>query len=305
MEASFTFSLKYLSQLSYFLGIEVIPQTNGVLLSQRKYILDIITRAHTSDCKPISTPITTSEPLTLSSGTLYPSPTEYRALVGALQYLSLTRPDISFTVNRLSQFMHAPTSLHWTALKRLLRHLHGTLYHGIILQPMSPLTLHAFTDADWAGDKDNYRSTTGYIVYLGCNPISWSSKRQPTLARSSTEAEFRVVSSPTTEVQWLASLISELGFKSNTTPTIYCDNLDATSYSANPIFHSRMKHLALDFHFVRERVQQGTLRVIHIAGDDQLEDALTKPLLRPRFHYLLSKIGLISGSSILWGHIKS
>lgn len=257
-----------------------------------------------SDCKPISTPMTTSEPLTLKGGTPHPSPTDYRTFVGALQYLSLTRPDISFTVNKLSQFMHAPTSLHWIALKRLLRYLHGSLHHGILIRRHSPLTLHAFTDADWAGDKDNYRSTTGYIVYLGSNPISWSSKRQSTLARSSTEAEFRAVASTTTEVQSLKSLLSELGFSSTTTPTIYCDNLSATSYSANPIFHSRMKHLALDFHFVREKVQEGSLRVQHIAGDDQLADALTKPLLRPRFHYLLSKIGLLSGSSILRGHIE-
>ncbi|KAJ9555786.1 hypothetical protein OSB04_010400 [Centaurea solstitialis] len=128
---------------------------------------------------------------------------------------------------------------------------------------------------------------------------------ESTLARSSTEAEFRAVASTTTEVQWLTSLLSELGFSSTTIPTIYCDNLSATSYSENPVFHSRMKHLALDFHFVREKVQQGSLRVQHIAGDDNLADALTKPLPRPRFHYLLSKIGLLSGSSILRGHIKT
>lgn len=113
--------------------------------------------------------------------------------------------------------MHAPTSLQWKALKRLLRYLHGTLYHGIILQSRSPITLHAFTDADWAGDKDNYRSTTGYIVYIGCNLISWSLKRQNTLARSLIEAEFRPVASTTTEVQWITSLLNELGFQSITT----------------------------------------------------------------------------------------
>ncbi|KAJ9556373.1 hypothetical protein OSB04_010987 [Centaurea solstitialis] len=267
--SSFILVLVYVDDI-IVTGVEVLPHPSGILLSQRKYILDILTRAKMSDCKPVSTSMTNTEPL----------------------------------LNRLSQFMHAPTSLHWIALKRLLRYLHGTLYHGIILRKNSSLTLHGFTDADWAGDKDNYRSTSGYIVYLGSNPISWSSKRQSTLARSSTEAEFRAVASTTTEVQWLTSLLTELGFSSSTTPTIYCDNLSATSYSANPVFHSRMKHLALDFHFVREKVQQGSLRVQHIAGDDQLADALTKPLPKSRFHYLISKIGLTSGSSILRGHIK-
>lgn len=145
-----------------------------------KYIHNILTQADMSDCKPISTPISNDAPLTLKGGTHNPSPSDYRTLVGALHYLSLTRSDISFTVKRLSQFMHAPTSLHWTSLKWLLRYLHGTIYHGIILRCMSPLTLRTFTDVDWAGDKDNYKSTTGYIVYLGSNPISWSFKRQST-----------------------------------------------------------------------------------------------------------------------------
>ncbi|KAK9048876.1 hypothetical protein SSX86_032155 [Deinandra increscens subsp. villosa] len=301
---SVKFSLKDLGSLSYFLGIEVIPHPLGLLLSQTKYIQDIINRAKMSNCKASSTPIICSEPLTLQGGTPHSSPTDYRTLVGALQYLSLTRPDIAFTVNRLSQFMHAPSSIHWQALKRLLRYLQGTSHHGFLIRKESPLYLHAFTDADWAGDKDNYRSTTGYIVYLGSNPISWSSKRQSTLARSSTEAEFRAVASTTTEVQWLSNLLTELGFKSVTTPTIYCDNLSATTYSANPVFHSRMKHLALDFHFVREKVRDGSLRVNHISGDDQLADVLTKPLLRPRFNYLISKIGLASALSILRGNVK-
>ncbi|KAJ9552201.1 hypothetical protein OSB04_016246 [Centaurea solstitialis] len=298
------FSLKDLGPLSYFLGIEVLPHPQGLLLSQKKYISDIIKKANMSDCRSINTPITCSESLTLHAADTYPRPTEYRSIVGALQYLSLTRPDIAFTVNKLSQFMHAPTYQHWTAVKRLLRYLQGTLHKGLLLRRHSPLHLHAFTDADWAGDKDNYRNTTGYVIFLGSNPISWSSKRQSTLARSSTEAEFRAVASTTTEIQWLTQLLTELGFKSPTIPTIYCDNLSATTYSANPVFHSRMKHLALDFHFVREKVQTGSLRVTHISGDDQLADVLTKPLLRPRLQLLVSKIGLTDSSSILRGNVK-
>ena len=186
----------------------------------------------------------------------------------------------------------------------MLRYLHGSLRKGILLRKQSPLQLHAFVDVDWAGDKDNFRSTTGYIVYLGSNPIAWSSKRQKTLAHSSTEDEFRGVASTTTELDWLISLMSELGYASTITPTIFCDNLSATHYFANPVFHSRMKHLAIDFHYIREKVQKGTLCVTHISGDDQLVDALTKPLLRPRFHHLLSKIGLIHRPSILRGNIK-
>ena len=293
------FSLKDLGTLSYFLGVEVLPHTNGLFLSQSKYILDIIHKANMTDCKPTNTPMSSSANPTINDGAPISNPTDYRSIVGALQYLSLTRPDVAFAVNKLSQFMHCPTDTHWIALKRLLRYLHGTNDNGLLIRRNSPLHLHAFTDADWAGDKLTYRSTTGYVVYLGSNPIAWNSKRQPTLARSSTEAEFRAVASTTTEMQWLISLLHELGFKSTTLPTIFCDNLSATNYSANPIFHSRMKHLALDFHFVREKVQDGSIRVTHINGDDQLADALTKPLSSQRFHTLTSKIGLISRSSIL------
>ncbi|KAD6795364.1 hypothetical protein E3N88_06260 [Mikania micrantha] len=166
---------------AFLQGVEVLPHTHGLFLSQSKYITDLLSRANMTDCKPSSTPINSSTLLLPSDGTPLSSPTEYRALVGALQYLSLTRPDVAFTVNKLSQFMHTPTDIHFTALKRLLRYLHGTMHHGLLIRRHSPLLLHAFTDADWAGDKQTYRSTTGYLVYLGSNPISWSSKRQSTL----------------------------------------------------------------------------------------------------------------------------
>ncbi|RVW74760.1 Retrovirus-related Pol polyprotein from transposon RE1 [Vitis vinifera] len=189
------FSLKDLGPLTYFLGVEVISHTNGLFLSQRKYIADLLNRTHMTEAKPAPTPLATSPILTLQSGTPLSDPTEYRTVVGSLQYLSLTRPDIAYTVNKLSQFMHQPTSDHWNAVKRLLRYLCGTLDHDITLRRTSPLALHAFSDSDWAGNKDDFTSTSAYIIYLGHNPISWSSKKQRTVARSSTEAEYRSVAS--------------------------------------------------------------------------------------------------------------
>lgn len=164
------FSLKDLGPLSYFLGVEVIPYPHGLFLSQQKYIQDLLQKSHMNEAKPTPTPMVSSPPLTLTSGCPLSNPTEYRALIGSLQYLLLTRPDIAFTVNRLSQYMHRPTDEHWAALKRLLRYLAGTLHKGILLHSRSPPCLHAFTDADWAGDRDDYVSTTGYVVYLGRNP---------------------------------------------------------------------------------------------------------------------------------------
>ena len=184
---------------------------------------------------------------------------------------------------------------HWKLVKRLLRYLSGTSNEGLILHHHSPAHLHAYSDADWGGNKDDFSSTGAYIVYLGRNPVSWSSKKQRTIARSSTEAEYRSVADTASELSWVYSLLNELHQPISHTPVIYCDNIGSTQLSSNPVFHSRMKHVSIDFHFIRERVQSGKLRVCHVASEDQLADALTKPLSRHKFDNLKFKIGLTKG----------
>ena len=290
------FSLKDFGELSYFLGMEVQRNSRGLYLTQTRYIADLLHKTKMSDAKPMPTPMCPSTVLTLQSGDPLPSGTEYRAVIGSLQYLSLTRPDIAYSVNKLSQFMHLPRTEHWTAAKRILRYLAGTIHKGIFFSSNNTPSLHAFTDADWAGNRDDYTSTGAYIVYFGKHPIAWSSKKQTGVARSSTEAEYRSIASTTAEVCWILSLLRELGIKVTTTPTIYSDNKGATYLSANPVFHSRMKHLALDYHFVRQQVQSRTVRVTHVSSHDQLADIMTKPLSRARFNDLAIKIGITSGA---------
>ena len=286
------FSLKDPTDLDYFLGIEATRTGHGLHLMQRKYINDLLRRTNMVDAKPVTSPMATTPKLSLKSGTALSDPTEYRTVIGSLQYLAFTRPDIAYAVNKLSQFMYCPTDLHWQATKRILRYLAGTSSHGIYLRKDSPLSLHAFSDADWAGDVDDFVSTNAHILYLGTTPIAWSSKKQQGVARSSTEAEYRAVANTASEVRWVCSLLSELGVTLPSTPVIYCDNVGATYLCANPVFHSRMKHLALDYHFIRDNVSSGALRVSHVSTHDQLADALTKPLARARFIYLSNKIGV-------------
>ena len=186
--------------MNFFLGVEAINTPAGLFLSQHKYINDLLVKTKMQDAKPVSTPLCHTEALRLHDGTPSTDATMYQQVIGALQYLSLTRPDISFAVNKLSQFMHLPIVTHWSAAKRLLRYLKGTFHHGLFIRRHSPLKLHAFSDADWAGNQDDRSSTSAYVIFLGSNLISWSSRKQKTIARSSTEAEYRAVASTTVEV---------------------------------------------------------------------------------------------------------
>lgn len=247
-----------------------------------------------TNAKPVTTPMASDPKLTLHSGTILSDPRKYRQLIGSLQYLQFTRLDIAYAVNRLSQFMHQPTEDHWQAAKRLLRYLAGTPTHGIFFSANNKLILHGYSDADWAGDVDDYVSTNSYIIYLGSHPISWSAKKQQGVARSSAEAEYRAVANAASELSWICNILTELRVPIPSAPVIYCDNVGATFLCANPVFHSRMKHIAIDYHFVRGQVQHGALRVSHVNTKDQLADALTKPLSRARFLDLIGKIGVIA-----------
>lgn len=287
------FSVKDPEELNYFLGLEAHRTSKGLHLSQRKYILDLLHKYDMITAKPVTTPMASAPKLTLFSGTPLADPKKYRQLLGSLQYLQFTRLDIVYALNRLSQFMHKPTDDHWQAAKRLLRYLAGTPTHGIYFTANNKLILHGYSDADWAGDADDYVSTNSYIFYLGRHPISWSAKKQQGVARSSTEAEYWAVANAASELSWICNVLTELGVAIPSAPVVYCDNVGATFLCANPIFHSRMKHIAIDYHFVRGQVQHGALRVSHVTTKDQLADALTKPLSRARFLDLISKIGVI------------
>ncbi|XP_021971245.1 uncharacterized mitochondrial protein AtMg00810-like [Helianthus annuus] len=197
------FAMKDLGPLSFFLGISVSRIQDTMFLSQHAYALDIIKRANMTQCNPVATPVDTNAKLSASSGDAFSDPTLYRSLAGALQYLTFTRPDISYAVQQVCMHMDAPKTGHWLALKRIIRYIKGTASFGLTIGPTTSNSLVAYTDADWAGCPDTRRSTSGYCVYYGDNLISWSSKRQPTISRSSAEAEYRAVANVVSEICWL------------------------------------------------------------------------------------------------------
>ena len=209
-ELSKRFSFKYLGFPHYFLGIEIVPTKNRLFLNQHKYIRDLLEKFNMANAKPTNTPLCTTTSLKLVDGSATTDAKQFRSIIRALQYVTLTRPDLSFPINNLSQFMHQPIETHLQQLKRTLRYLKQTINHGLQLKNPKILKLEAFSDVDWGGNLDGRTSTSAFIIYLGGNPISWMSKRQRTVARSSTEAEYRSVAHTAAEVRWISHLLGEL-----------------------------------------------------------------------------------------------
>lgn len=214
--------------------------------------------------------------------------------MGGLQYLTLTCPDNAFAVNKVCQYLKCPTTSHYTAVKRILRYVSGTLHLGLKIASLSSV-VSAFSDADWTGCSDDRKSTGGFAIFYGSNLISWHTKKQATVSRSSTEAEYKALANATTEIIWVQSLLDELGVRQSKPPILWCDNIGATYLSANPVFHARTKHIEVDYHFVRERVAQKLLQIRIISSADQVADGFTKSQPLRRLQEFRRNLNLASG----------
>jgi hypothetical protein len=297
------FPIKDLGSLSFFLGIQVTRDSAGLHLCQSKYITDILSRTQMSGAKPAKSPCPSGSKLSRLDGEALLDPYEYRSVVGALQYCTLTRPDIAFSVNQLCQHMHNPTAVHWSAVKRVLRFLKNTVDHGLFYSKTT-LQLNAFCDSDWAGCPDDRRSTSGFAVFLGDCLVSWSAKKQPVVSRSSTEAEYRSLAIATTELYWLRMLFQEIQIPLPISPIIWCDNVSALSLATNPVYHARTKHIEVDYHFIREKVLNKDITISFISTSDQIADVFTKGLSSARFLFLKSKLKVIPSPLCLRGDVK-
>nr|GEU91482.1 ribonuclease H-like domain-containing protein [Tanacetum cinerariifolium] len=243
------FSMTDLGSHNYFLGISVTRDSSGMFLSQKKYVVEILERAHMVNCNPSRTLVDIESKLRID-GDPVSVLTLYRSLAGSLQYLTFTRPDIFYVVQQVCLYMHDPREPHFSVLKRILRYVRGTLDYALQLFFSSTIDLVAYLDADWAGCPTIRRSTLSYCVFLGNNLLYWSSKRQPTLSHSSAEAEYRGVVNAIAETCWLGNLLSELDTPLSSATHVYCDNVSVVYLSSNPVQHQRTKHIGIDIHFV-------------------------------------------------------
>jgi hypothetical protein len=189
--------------------------------------------------------------------------------------------------------MQSPCTTHLDAATRVLRYLKGSVGKGLFLSASSSLNLVGYADSDWAGCPTTRRSTTGYFTMLGSNPISWKTKKQPTISRSSAEAEYRSLATLSSELQWLKYLLSDLGIDHPQPITVHCDSQAAIHIAENPVFHERTKHIEIDCHFVREKIKSGLISPSYLRSFDQLADIFTKPLGGDTYKRLLGKLGVL------------
>ncbi|KAL7583473.1 uncharacterized mitochondrial protein AtMg00810-like [Lactuca sativa] len=286
-----------LGDLNYFLGIAVSRDNKGMLLSQQKYALEILEKVHMLNCKPARTPTEATAKLD-NTGPHVSDPTLYRSLAGALQYLTFTRPDITYAVQKICLYMHDPREPHFNALKRILRYLQGTVSLGLQLYTSSSQLLVAYSDADWAGCPTSCRSTSGFCIFLGHNLVSWSSKRQTTVSHSSAEAEYRGVANVVAETAWIRNLLRELHHPPDKASIVYCDNVSAVYMTGNPVQHQRIKHIEIDIHFVCDQVATGQFRVLHVPSSSQYADIFTKGLPTPLFLDFRSNVNILPSSTV-------
>ncbi|GJW99456.1 putative ribonuclease H-like domain-containing protein [Tanacetum coccineum] len=287
------FQMSSMGKLTFFLGLQVEQRSDGIFLSQDKYVKEILKKFGYSSVKSASTPMETHMPLTKDEHGTDVDVHLYRSMIGSLMYLTSSRPDIMFAVCACSRFQVQPKESHMHAVKRIFRYLQGQPTLGLLYPKASPLELVAFSDSDYAGASLDRKSTTGGCQFLGCRLVSWQCKKQTIVANSTTEAEYIAASNCCAQVLWLQNQLLDFVYNFMKTQ-IHIDNESAICVVKNPVSHSKTKHIEIRFHFIRDCYEKGLIEMAKIHTDNNVADLLTKAFDVTRFKYLIASIGMLN-----------
>lgn len=288
------FKMKDLGSLNYFLGVNIDTRNEGIFLHQSSCISSMLTKFGFDNCKSVSTPTDVSCPLdkTNDNDELFDNET-YQSAVGTLLYLSIrTRPDINFAVSNVAKFSSCPSSKHWVAVKRIFRYLKGTDSFGLFYSRHHNNEFVGYSDSDWAGDKTDRKSTSGYCFKIGDSLISWRSNKQTCVALSTAEAEYVALAAASQEAIWLNELFRDMNFEYDSPMTIYEDNQSAIALANNPRNHPKTKHIDIKYHFIRDLVKQSRIKIEYCPTELMLADIFTKPITTDKFIKLRNMIGM-------------
>ena len=292
------FKMEDKGEISFILGMKISrDRVNNVLtISQKSYLQEVLERFGMQDCRPVATPVEAEKKFV--RGTEEDEKcnvSTYQSAIGSLNYAAIaTRPDLSLAVGMLSQFMQSPTQDQWTAVKRILRYVKGTLDFGLQFTKSEDFALHGFSDSDWAGCSASRKSTSGQVFRLGDSTISWRSKKQPVIALSSTEAEYVALCEAAQETTWLRRLLHDIGFEQKSPTMVYEDNQGCIALGRNPKDHPRTKHIDVKFHYVRDVIERKKMDVTYCPTGDMVADTLTKSLAKPKFEKFRRMMGVVS-----------
>lgn len=292
-----TFTIKDLGLAKYYLGLEIHRTKEGLYLHQHKFVHDLLLEAGLEHAKPLSLSIDQTVKLSPTEGELLDDPSVYRKYVGKLLYLTVSRPDITYAVHHLSQFLQAPRAPHMLAVQRVLRYLKSTPFQGLFYSASSTLQLEAFCDSDWGSTLDSsgmLKSITGMCLMLGGSLVVWHSTKQKVISRSTAEAELRAIADTACEISWFNLLLTELQIPQTLPIVIHTDNQAALDIAKDLAFHPKTKHFALDCHFVREQVQSQLVHPQYLPSNLQLADIFTKGLGRVPHWQLLHRLNVKS-----------
>ncbi|KAG7534720.1 GAG-pre-integrase domain [Arabidopsis thaliana x Arabidopsis arenosa] len=297
------FEMSDLGKMKYFLGVEVKQCQDGIFICQRRYAREVLARFGMENSNSVKNPIVPGTKLHKDQSGERVDETLFKQLVGSLMYLTVTRPDLMFVVCLISRFMASPRVSHWLAAKRILRYLKGTTELGVFYKRgESNMKLVGYTDSDYAGDLDDRKSTSGYVFMMASGAVSWASKKQSVVALSTTEAEYIAAAACVCQCVWLRRVLEKVGFAEDEETVIMCDNSSAIQLSKHPVFHGKSKHIDVRFHYLRELVNDGVVKLCHCPTEDQIADIFTKPLKLEQFLKLRKMLGVIDLSEFNISH---